>query len=748
MKYIFNSLIVLLFMGWCLTTLAQPVSNNAFDLAPTLQKHATDPNQEAIWDLLMSFDVTTLSGAAGNAGAEWDGTYFYSTRWASNLIHKYNSTGTALIEQFSIPGVTGLRDLAFDGQYMYGGAAANTIYMMDFTSKTLIGTIPSPVAVRFIAYDVAADAFWCGTWADNLTLVSRSGATLATIPATALAGKYGCAYDNVSAGGPYLYVFDQGAGAGTPQIIYQYNIATGTQTGVTHDVTLQFPGTSGIAGGLFSMSDWQAGMFTLGGLLQGTPDMYFVYEITPAGPPCTQIPDNPNPANNATNVPVTGVTLSWSNTGAYPPPTEVELQFGPSGSMTTVYSGSVITSWAVPSTLLYFTNYQWKVINKIGGSCSYSGPTWGFKTMQNPNIANDTKTVYPQNVNMWTGTTEGSTKTDGDINTVFPNVGWAVFDVSSLLQPVAAVNSVHFYGYVNATNWPYWSATPMGSVNPITDPAANIYSQVNAGSAQGTAYIFSNEASSFAPGWHDYECEATVKTDVLNAVPSGRFAMGFVDRDGLATYYINFDGHASTNRPYLVINYDYIVPVELTSFTAKADENQVELSWITATETNNQGFEVQRSNGGEFEAIAFVQGHGTTTEVHAYSFIDNNVNAGIYTYRLKQVDFDGRIEYSNVIEANVPVPAVFGLEQNYPNPFNPSTSINFKLAVDSKVSLKVFDILGQEIATLVNGNFVAGSHTATFNASQLNSGVYMYRLEATGVDGRNFVDIKKMILTK
>jgi hypothetical protein len=191
-----------------------------------------------------------------------------------------------------------------------------------------------------------------------------------------------------------------------------------------------------------------------------------------------------------------------------------------------------------------------------------------------------------------------------------------------------------------------------------------------------------------------------------------------------------------------------IVPVELTSFTAIADYGVVELSWITATETNNQGFEVQRSAGGEFEAIDFVEGHGTTTEIQAYSYTDRSVNESSYSYRLKQVNFDGTFEYSNVVEVEVPVLKEFALDQNYPNPFNPSTKITFQLAVDSKVSLKVFDVLGQEVRTLVNTNLVAGSHNINFDASMLNSGVYFYRIEATGVNGTNFVDVKKMILTK
>jgi len=191
-----------------------------------------------------------------------------------------------------------------------------------------------------------------------------------------------------------------------------------------------------------------------------------------------------------------------------------------------------------------------------------------------------------------------------------------------------------------------------------------------------------------------------------------------------------------------------IIPVELVSFAATASEGLVELSWITATEINNQGFEVQRSSSGEFETIAFVEGHGTTTETQAYSYTDRSVNVGSYSYRLKQIDFDGTFEYSNVVEVDVPVITVYALEQNYPNPFNPSTKIAFRLAVDSKVSLKVFNVLGQEVASLLNSNFIAGSHQVNFDASSLNSGVYLYRIEASGIDGTNFVDVKKMILTK
>src|SRR5690554_1309957 len=192
-----------------------------------------------------------------------------------------------------------------------------------------------------------------------------------------------------------------------------------------------------------------------------------------------------------------------------------------------------------------------------------------------------------------------------------------------------------------------------------------------------------------------------------------------------------------------------VVPVELASFNASVSENTVNLYWKTASETNNRGFSVERkSNNTEFTEAGFVQGFGTTTESKSYSFNDKNLQSGVYTYRLKQIDFDGTFSYSQEIEVDVIVPASFSLEQNYPNPFNPTTTISFSLAVDSRVTLIVYDILGQEAALLINKDMTAGVHSINFNASGLNSGVYFYRIEAKGINGEKFVEIKKMTLTK
>ena len=184
------------------------------------------------------------------------------------------------------------------------------------------------------------------------------------------------------------------------------------------------------------------------------------------------------------------------------------------------------------------------------------------------------------------------------------------------------------------------------------------------------------------------------------------------------------------------------IPVELTSFSAISNGNTVTINWSTASETNNQGFEIQRNNGGEFYAIGFVSGNGTTTEMNNYSYVDRNLIAGSYNYRIKQVDFNGRYEYSNVINVDV-APEQFELSQNYPNPFNPSTTISFSIPQSSIVTLKVFNTLGQEVKTLINQNMESGVHSISFDASELNSGIYFYRLDAG-----QFSEVRKMTLIK
>jgi len=189
---------------------------------------------------------------------------------------------------------------------------------------------------------------------------------------------------------------------------------------------------------------------------------------------------------------------------------------------------------------------------------------------------------------------------------------------------------------------------------------------------------------------------------------------------------------------------DDIIPVELTSFTSTIVNGDIQLDWITATETNNQGFEVQRRNENiEYQQIGYVPGYGTTTQVQKYSYVDSKVVSGNYFYRLKQIDFDGTINYSNELSITITAPIDFLLEQNYPNPFNPSTKIKYQIAETGFVSLRVYDVLGSEITTLVDEEKPAGNYEVEFRDTELLSGVYFYQLHAG-----SFVETKKMVLMK
>ena len=201
-----------------------------------------------------------------------------------------------------------------------------------------------------------------------------------------------------------------------------------------------------------------------------------------------------------------------------------------------------------------------------------------------------------------------------------------------------------------------------------------------------------------------------------------------------------FGGYNGTLLKYK----DDILPVELISFTADVQNGRVQLNWQTATELSNYGFKIERKTNKEtWVNIGFVTGSGNTTSQKFYTFIDNNAVGGSkFQYRLKQIDTEGNFEYSNEIEVEI-FPTRFTLCQNYPNPFNPTTKIKYQLPKESKVIIKIYDILGTEVTTLINEIMGPGLYEVELNGSNLSSGTYIYRIVAG-----EFVDIKKMILIK
>lgn len=205
---------------------------------------------------------------------------------------------------------------------------------------------------------------------------------------------------------------------------------------------------------------------------------------------------------------------------------------------------------------------------------------------------------------------------------------------------------------------------------------------------------------------------------------------------------------AAQGNGFYKLSSPFFIPVELESFIAKVIDDKVLLEWATATEINNSGFEIEHSTDNQkFNKVAFVPGFGTSTEKHVYNFTLENLDRGTHYFRLRQIDYDGTETITNIVEAVITDISIkdFSLAQNFPNPFNPSTKIQFSLPVREFVQIKIFDMLGNEVVTLVNEYKEAGSYTLEFNASEFNlsSGVYIYKMNAG-----EFSYMKKLSLIK
>lgn len=221
---------------------------------------------------------------------------------------------------------------------------------------------------------------------------------------------------------------------------------------------------------------------------------------------------------------------------------------------------------------------------------------------------------------------------------------------------------------------------------------------------------------------------------------------------GITSIVITVNGGGTDAFAVDNITMDATLPVELTTFTAHPAKNTVQLKWATATEVNNYGFEVERSAVGNqqsgWEKIAFVNGHGNSNSPKEYSFVDLSPLPGLSSYRLKQIDFDGANEYYDAVTVSLSASSQPELMQNNPNPFNPSTAIKFYIPENNIVSIKIYDMLGREITTLVNKSTDAGYHIIYWNGKddagkEVSSGVYLYKLTAG-----NFSETKKMNLLK
>ncbi|NOS85062.1 MAG: hypothetical protein HOP31_07965 [Ignavibacteria bacterium] len=291
-------------------------------------------------------------------------------------------------------------------------------------------------------------------------------------------------------------------------------------------------------------------------------------------------------------------------------------------------------------------------------------------------------------------------------------------------------------GYSNS----YWSVNPTGSLT-------------------GTDY---NISINF--GTNETYTISTPSTNTRLAKYNGTWEVFSTPGTGTWQSELNWGSEIITTRgmntfsDYALTDQGNPLPVELCSFNAVVINRQADLLWTTCSEINNSGFEIERRDFnpvtaayGNWVKIGFVQGNGSTNQQHNYKYSDPKLNTGKYQYRLKQIDFNGNFEYHNLTAPNdviIGTPNVADLFQNYPNPSNPTSKVDFQIPFTAKVSLKVYDITGKEVASLIEKDLESGFYTTDFNGSNLASGVYFYRLIANSNDGNSFSKTMKLILVK
>ncbi|MEI7485355.1 MAG: T9SS type A sorting domain-containing protein [Ignavibacteriota bacterium] len=407
--------------------------------------------------------------------------------------------------------------------------------------------------------------------------------------------------------------------------------------------------------------------------------------------------DNVVIQTGAANMPVTGSDVSYNT---------LEVQ---SGTTVTLGSNISLSGTLTLSGLLVLGNYNLT----LGSASVISG------------------TPSATNMIVATGTGELRKTFTGTGSFTFPvgdNTGTAEYSPVTLnftsgtfASAYAGVNLVNSkYGsnsslshYLNR----YWTVTPSG----ISSFSCNVTLQYVPADVVGT------EANIWCGKYSSGTWTGLNQTDAVNHRLTGTVS-------GFSTFTGGENG---------------AMPVTLSSFTSSVSSRDVKLSWVTASEVNNAGFFIEKSEiriqNSEWKNVGFVAGKGTTNTQTSYTFSDTKLNSGKYQYRLKQIDNNGNFEYHNLNGAvEVGVPAKYEISQNYPNPFNPTTKIDFQLPTDGKVSLKIYDITGREMATLVNNEFKkADYYTVMFNGSNLSSGVYFYRITAD-----KYVMTKKMVLLK
>ncbi len=379
------------------------------------------------WNIEFQYDVETPSGEGDCVGAETDGTHIYVSIWVSDTILKFDMAGN-FISYITIPGVSMVRDMAYDGQYFYGSNASNYIWEMDFDNQQLISTIPSPAAVRSIAYDSVNDAFWINDWQENLQLITRTGMSINTIATPP--SMYGSAYDGKSPGGPFLWIFTGTTSSASVCQVEKYHLPTGQLHGISHSISNDLG--PGIAGGLFMFDD-STGKTILGGLLQGDPvDVCFGYDLLSTAPDTCDIGVvsmlAPQSGSNLTNSEIveveiqnfgsqdqTGFDITYILNGGTPITETVNANIGP--------FNTYLHSFLTPADLSALGTYNFTVYTSLLCDVNLSNDTI-YKTVAH---------IAPVDLNAYCYVSNGAIEGPSKFNMQFPGLITNIADQSTLV---------------------------------------------------------------------------------------------------------------------------------------------------------------------------------------------------------------------------------------------------------------------------------------------------------------------------
>jgi hypothetical protein len=649
----------------------------------------------------------------GSAGAESDGTYFYVTQWNGTMIWKYNLSGVK-IDSFSIPSVSGLRDLAYDGTYFYGGAAGLSIYKMDFNSTppSLVSTISSPVAVRHIAYNPSADngngGFYVGNWSTDIKLVSRTGATLQTIPAAThgLTNSYGSAYDTISAGGPYIWL----ASAST-HLLTQLNATTGVPTGLVHDLIDVDP-NGGYGGGLFIQENIVSGTVTLGGLIQNTA--IYGYDLA------TTASDSFDLEMTSLNIP----NLIPINQN-----TNIAGEITNQGSQT-------ITSY----TLNYSVDNGTTVTDNVTGVSIASYQTVNF-THSTPYVA----TSGMHNIKVWVSNPNGVADQNPTNDTLTTQA--TGYDPTSSVQRM-----------------PLYETFTSSTCSPCVAGNANMQSLFDANPNKWVCVKY--QMSWPSPGDPYYTDEGGVRRAFysVNSVPRQEIDGGY-DGNSSSVTQADFDA-AYANPAFMSINADltlggHMVTVDYT-VTPKIDfpaNAKLYIAIVEKTTYNNTGSNGETSfhwvmkkmlPNASGTTIGPLTANSAVTNSIVYSFngsyrLPNSANDPInHTIEHSVEDFNNLlavvwVQNPATLEVYQSTLSTFTLGMDsktaseiiknvYPNPANDNVNVELNIPQSENLNISIVNNMGQVVDNYSMGN-VSGSQNYKLDISKLSSGIYFINIQ-------------------